>query len=117
MFSIRVFLARFIKGHNDENPGVYMVEGMDNCNSSFLSVDDEEINKIMEGLDCPNGFKCIEHNGHGKNGLCNAKNIGIGDFLECDVKTCPETYCKFRLPFGYSHFCRCPLHVYLAKQE
>lgn len=90
---------------------------MDKYNSGFLSVDDEELNEIKDGLDCPHGFKCIEQKDHEKDGLCHAKNIGIGDFLECDINTCNETYCKFRLPFGYSHFCRCPLHVYLAKQE
>jgi hypothetical protein len=71
----------------------------------------KEIEKIIDGLQCPKDFKCYKS---GFELLCSAKDIGIASFLECLEKK-PEQ-CKFSFPFGLIYLCECPLRIYLAKK-
>ena len=71
----------------------------------------EKIKEIIGKIECPNKFCCLE-SGFDKG--CEARDIGIEDFLEClehDPQGCP-----FSFPFGNTHFCKCPLRVYICKE-
>ncbi len=71
----------------------------------------EDIEKIMSEMTCSKDFKCVksafENSGR-------TRDIGMKTFIEC-LEQNPEE-CEFSFPFGYQHFCRCPLRVYLSKK-
>ena len=70
-----------------------------------------KIKELMGELNCPKNFKCAEQ---GFEHLCEAEDLGLDDLLKClDVD---PLNCTFALPFGKSHFCSCPLRVYIAKK-
>jgi hypothetical protein len=71
----------------------------------------KEILEIMNQFECPKGFNCYKSH---LDVLCKARDIGLETFLEC-LEENPQ-YCHFAVPFGYTHFCKCPLRVYIAKQ-
>jgi len=71
----------------------------------------KEIEKIIDGLQCPKDFKCYKS---GFELVCSAKDIGIASFLECLERKTKE--CKFSFPFGHTYICECPLRIYLAKK-
>ena len=71
----------------------------------------KKIEKIINGLQCPKGFKCYKS---GFKKVCKAKDIGMEEHLKCLEKSNPR--CIFAIPFGDGYFCRCPLRVYIAKE-
>ncbi len=73
--------------------------------------DRKTIEEIMAGMNCPKNFKCAEN---GFEHLCRAKDLRIESYLEC-LEDKPSM-CSFAISFGSSHFCECPLRVYLAKE-
>lgn len=73
--------------------------------------DRKKIEEIMAGMTCAEGFNCAKS---GFERLCKAKDFGLENYLEC-LEEPPRT-CTFALPFGYGHFCLCPLRVYLSKK-
>ena len=70
-----------------------------------------EIEEIINQFKCPKDFKCYKSHFEA---LCKAKDIGLETFLEC-MEVHPQK-CPFSVAFGYSHFCKCPLRVYIAKK-
>jgi hypothetical protein len=67
-----------------------------------------EIEKIISGMECAEGFKCYQS---GFKNLGHTKDIGIDSFVEClETRT---KGCQFS---GMSHLCKCPLRVYLANK-
>lgn len=72
---------------------------------------DKEIEEIIDQFKCPKDFKCYKSH---FDVVCKAKDIGLETFLEC-LEENPQ-YCHFAVPFGYAHFCQCPLRVYIAKK-
>ena len=66
--------------------------------------------EIIGEMTCPKNFLCAES---GFENLCKAKDMGLEHYLEC--LEAEVSSCKFAVAFGYGHFCRCPLRVYLAK--
>ncbi len=68
------------------------------------------IEEIVNGMSCPRDFICARS---GFEVLCSADEIGMDSFLVCLDEEIEG--CKFRLRFGTSHYCSCPLRVYLAK--
>jgi hypothetical protein len=73
--------------------------------------DRKKVEEIVAGMQCPKDFKCTES---GFEHLCRSKDFGVENYLEC-LEENPSA-CPFSLPFGYVHFCQCPLRVYLAKK-
>ncbi len=73
--------------------------------------DRKKIEEIMAGMQCPKDFQCAES---GFERLCKAKDYGLESYLEC-LEENPYN-CPFSLSFGYDHFCKCPLRVYLSKE-
>ena len=74
---------------------------------------DEDRRMIEEyagSLQCTRNFKCVES---GFEDLCQAKYIGVDNYLECQDEDPWE--CSFVLSFGSGHFCQCPLREYLCK--
>ncbi len=69
------------------------------------------IEELIGQMQCPKGFKCAES---GFEDLCKAKDFGLDNYLEC-LEDNPSV-CSFALPFGNTHFCQCPLRVFLAKK-
>jgi len=69
-----------------------------------------EIEAIKSTLKCSKGFECERS---GFENLCRAGLIGAGDLVECLSENAGR--CDFALPFGDSHFCSCPLRVYIAR--
>ena len=71
----------------------------------------KELKQIIGEMECPKGFRCYQS---GLEVLCKAKDIGLDEYLEC-MEVNPQE-CPFSVAFGYSHFCQCPLRVYIAKK-
>jgi len=71
----------------------------------------KEIEEIIKQISCDKGVRCYKS---GFKNLCKARDIGLDSYLEC-LEENPQD-CKFSLFFGYSHFCQCPLRIYLAKR-
>jgi hypothetical protein len=71
----------------------------------------KQIETLIGGIRCPKNFQCAANNFEK---LCRAEDIGIDDHLVC-LEPGPVK-CLFAVPFGYGHFCRCPLRVFLAKR-
>ncbi len=71
----------------------------------------QKVEEIVGGMQCPRGFGCCRDNFAN---VCKAKDIGIETFLECSEEKPQE--CQFAMPFGNSHFCKCPLRIYIAKK-
>ena len=66
----------------------------------------QQLQAIKDKMNCPNDFRC-EKSGFT---VC-GKVRRVGELLECfevDRNLCP-----FALPFGYGHYCRCPLNNYV----
>ena len=70
-----------------------------------------KIEAIIGRLKCPKDFKCYKS---GFEALCKAKDVGLKLYLECLEQNSFE--CPFSVSFGRSHYCKCPLRVYLAKE-
>ena len=70
-----------------------------------------KIEEIMEGMNCPKAFRCADA---GFEGLCQARDFGLENYLECHDDE-PRN-CSFALPYAHEFFCQCPLRVYLAKK-
>ena len=74
--------------------------------------DEEMIAEIMAEMDCTKRFACAEE---GFETLCQARDFGPDEYLEC-LESNPPHY-SFSLEFGFGHLCRCPLRVYLEKNR
>jgi hypothetical protein len=66
---------------------------------------------IIDGITCPKNFQCYRM---GFRDLCEAKDFGLSEHLECLEKN-PEG-CKFSVPYGSRCLCQCPLRIYIAKK-
>ena len=71
----------------------------------------KKIEKIIGQLTCPKNFRCVESD---VERLCEARDVGLADHLEC-LEPVP-TDCPFALRLDDGCLCRCPLRVYLAKE-
>jgi hypothetical protein len=69
------------------------------------------IEDIIDGIKCPKDFKCYKM---GFENLCEAKDLGLSNFLRCLEKNPQE--CKFSTPYGPWYLCECPLRIYIAKK-
>ena len=75
--------------------------------------DRRRIEEIIDGMQCPKGFKCAED---GFENLCRAKHFGGELFLQCLEETSPPCLFAGVYDQGFQmRFCRCPLRVYIAK--
>jgi hypothetical protein len=70
----------------------------------------KKIEEMISSFTCPKDFMCYKM--RFKN-LCNAKDLGISQFLECLEEN--PTECSFSISFGNSYLCECPLRIYIAK--
>ncbi len=78
----------------------------------------KHIQQLMTKTQCDNGFRCCKSDF--KN-LCKATIIGDGQLIDCtthDTGSClresPKS-CSHRIPFGFGHFCSCPIRIFTAK--
>ena len=69
------------------------------------------LEELASQIDCPKNFSCIES---GFENLGKAKDCGLEDYLDCLNDSAAS--CKFAVHFGYGHFCRCPVRVYIGKK-
>jgi len=69
----------------------------------------KQIEQIVKSMDCPRDLACYKS---GFKALPASKLIAGGKLVECLE---PKPGCRFRLPFGYSTICLCPLNAYIAK--
>ena len=68
----------------------------------------EKSEKSMAEMKCPKRFKCY------KAGFDNLNRARfVGSLIECPRKN--PRFCEFALPYGYTHYCRCPLLNYAAE--
>jgi hypothetical protein len=68
-----------------------------------------EKENCLDGLTLPKDFKWFKP---GLGFTCKAKDIGLESFVEClEMDSCP-----FSIPFGYTHYCKCPARVHEAKK-
>jgi len=71
---------------------------------------DEEIEKIMDYLQCIKDFRCYKS---GFEVLCEAQDIGSDTYLKC-LEAHPKK-CPFSTGFETGHICRCPVRIYISK--
>jgi hypothetical protein len=71
----------------------------------------KEIEKIIGLMQCPKDFKCYRS---GFKALCKAKDVGMDAYLRC-LEEKPHN-CLFLLPIPRTHYCECPLRVFIAKK-
>jgi len=69
------------------------------------------IEEIMAGMECEKDFECYES---GFEKISKVKDEGLLGYVECLENR--GTRCKFKVPYGHSMFCKCPLRVYVAKE-
>jgi hypothetical protein len=77
--------------------------------------DIDKIEEIIDGLQCPKDFKCYKE---GFQDICQVKDVGLDSIVECLETTengCGNT-CPFHISYGHSHYCSCPLRIYIAKR-
>jgi hypothetical protein len=75
-----------------------------------IDVKNKKIKKILGDIKCPQEFCCMET---GFDKSCKARDVGLEGYLECleeDAAVCP-----FSVPYGSTHFCKCPLRIYICK--
>jgi hypothetical protein len=70
----------------------------------------EQIEEIIGHTACPKGFECYKKGFHN---LCRAEDVGLESFVLCLEDN--GNLCVFSVPYAYSHYCRCPIRVYIAK--
>jgi tRNA(Phe) wybutosine-synthesizing methylase Tyw3 len=73
--------------------------------------DDKTVEEIINSIECSKDFACS------KNGFQNVlkSTCFAGRFFTC---TGSNSYlCPYLLPFGYSHFCTCPLFLHIAQKN
>ena len=75
------------------------------------ATDKNEIAKIMEDMECPEGFACYKA---GFKNLCKAKDFGIESVLECLEEN--PAQCKFSFKYGHLYFCRCHMRAFIAQK-
>lgn len=76
----------------------------------------EDLKKILKQADCKKDFECLKS---GIKNLCEAKDIGLENYIECDPESCKTegpAFCESGIPFGYSHMCKCPLRIYFCRK-
>ena len=73
---------------------------------------EKQIHAIMDEIDCSHDFQCYKK---GIDNFLNFKRIIAKDIIECCLKN--SSICPYSMPFGYSHFCNCPLLNYLHKKR
>jgi len=69
------------------------------------------IEEIMAGMQCPKGFECYKS---GFEKISKVEDKGLLGYVECLENR--GTRCKFKVPYGDSIYCKCPLRVYVAKE-
>lgn len=79
-----------------------------------MGMDDDikkQIDDIKKQMNCPKNFRCVTSNFQE---LCKAEDGGLEDYLICHDQN--SSTCDFSLSFGFSHFCRCPLRIFIARK-
>ena len=77
--------------------------------------DTDKIKEIIDDLKCPKDFACYKQ---GFEGICQVKDVGLDSIVACVETTqigCGNS-CPFHITYGHSHYCKCPLRVYIAKR-
>ena len=73
--------------------------------------DKKKIEEMMREIQCQKNFKCAKS---GFEHLCEAKDIGMKDFLECHEENPLD--CSFAMMSGKSHYCTCRIRIHIAKR-
>jgi hypothetical protein len=73
---------------------------------------DKKIEELLGQIKCPKDFICYKS---GFKDLCKAEDVGMKSFLKC-LEENPRD-CLFSRGYAESHYCTCPLRIYIAKKE
>jgi hypothetical protein len=71
----------------------------------------QDVRRRIEACGCAKKVKCIDTEFQD---VAPVRSIVATDLLEC--RTDRAKGCSFALPFGGTHFCRCPVRAYLFKE-
>lgn len=71
----------------------------------------KEVEKIMGGMKCIKDFKCHQSGFKQMGKVKCHKPMRLVECLSGDA-----ALCNFSVPFGNSHFCKCPLRRYVAEK-
>ena len=72
---------------------------------------EKEVQEIMSDLMCPKSFICYKS---GFERLCQAKDVGLKDYLACLEEN--PSLCPFSVSFGSLYICHCALRVFAFKK-
>lgn len=72
---------------------------------------EQDILKRIKECGCTKAVNCLDADFEN---LAPVKKIPASDLLECFSDKAKD--CKFALPFGETHFCRCPVRAYLFNE-
>jgi hypothetical protein len=79
--------------------------------TNLTALQKDKIEKLIGEIKCDLDFRCYKSR---FKDICEAKNIGMEDFIDCHDKT--PTKCRYAMSFGDAYFCHCPLRNYLARE-
>lgn len=71
----------------------------------------QKLEETIKGVNCSFSFKCLEKD---LEDMPKIEQLGMTDIFEC--KATEARSCGHAMPFGYSHFCKCPTRLYLKKE-
>ena len=70
----------------------------------------KQLESIKNGVECAMDFDCLEQ---GAENRCSVRRVGR--LLECRREDARN--CRYAVPFGRSHFCKCPLNNYVHRLQ
>jgi hypothetical protein len=71
----------------------------------------KKIKEIIGDIQCPREFCCLEA---GFDKSCKTRDVGLEEYIECLEEN--SHHCSYSVSYGASHFCSCPLRVYICKK-
>ena len=80
-------------------------------NKEMGEIYEQEIRKIMAGMDCPRDFACYNSDFKPR---CRVKDVELANHLEIEGEY--DCNCKFLVVSNGVPYCKCPLCVYLTKK-
>ena len=72
----------------------------------------EMITQLKESCSCDKDFACTNAEG---NGSASIRDIGLDEYVEC--LSDDRRSCRHALSFGHAHLCRCPMRLYMVRNE
>ena len=75
-------------------------------------IESEELSGLKAETNCAKSFRCLEVD---NDDICKAGRLWLTELVECIEESAME--CNFALKVESKIFCKCPLRIYLLKNQ